>query len=74
MTRHVPRGRCPSGKVRYSTRKKAIKALDQIRTLRNRANGLMDYRQECAYYKCPIARCDGWHLTSREQDKEEGTT
>jgi hypothetical protein len=64
----IPDGRCPgrNRKLRYGTEAKAAEALADAQ--RNRAFADARY-VENRYYPCPIPRCDGWHLTSRE-DRE----
>jgi len=50
---------CPTSKRSYRTRRKAIVALDQLRTRRDKGYG----RSERRVYRCP--HCGEWHLTSQ---------
>jgi hypothetical protein len=65
----LPKGRCffrsKKGKLIFSTKADAEKALVQAKANRKRqtANGHV----ECRFYECPEGGCGGFHLTSREQ-------
>jgi hypothetical protein len=51
---------CPTGKLVYSTRTKAIRALDRVRTERLRVVVVPELVESSAY-RCP--NCGWWHLS-----------
>lgn len=59
----TPKRRCNNGsKIRYTTRKKALKALDKTRFI-----AMKEFRHAVQrVYLCPF--CKGWHLTKQVQD------
>ncbi len=59
--RRAPHGLCV--KIRYRTELDAKIALASTQGAAARGH---DKRAECRIYRCPIASCRGFHLTSQE--------